>query len=69
MFVALIVAMLAAGSSSYPQGFGPERTVTVMTRYVDEGTDLDFILAAGSIDELLAAVAQTYEEVVVSNIP
>src|SRR5215470_4172889 len=46
-----------------------ERTVTVMTRNMDEGTDLDFILAANSFEELLAAVAQTYEEVVASNIP
>jgi len=72
MFVVLIVAILAAGSSSYSQGMAAEKTVTVMTRNVDEGTDLDFILAAaaaGTFDDLLAAVAQTYEEVVASNIP
>jgi endonuclease/exonuclease/phosphatase family metal-dependent hydrolase len=43
-----------------------------MTQNVDEGTDLDFILAAaagGTFVDLLAAVAQTYEEVVASNIP
>ena len=36
-----------------------QRTARVMTRNVDEGTDLDFILAAGSFDELLVAVAHS----------
>jgi endonuclease/exonuclease/phosphatase family metal-dependent hydrolase len=72
MFLVLLVAILAAGGSSYSQGTGAEKRVTVLTRNVDEGTDLDFILAAassGTIDDLLAAVAQTYEEVAASNIP
>lgn len=69
MLAACIAALLAGGSASYSQGVGSQRPVTVMTRNVDEGTDLDFILAAGSFDELLAAVAETYEEVVASNIP
>ena len=69
MLLVLFVAILAASSNSYSQGLRPEKTVTVMTRNVDEGTDLDFILAAGTFDELLAAVGQTYEQVVASNIP
>lgn len=69
MVLLLLVATLSASTSSYTKGLGPERTVTVMTRNVDEGTDLDFILAAGDFGELLTAVADTYEEVIASNIP
>jgi len=66
--VVLTLAGVVASAGSYSKGMAVEKTVTVMTRNVDEGTDLDFILAAGSFDELLTAVGDTYQEVVASNI-
>lgn len=69
LIAVLIAAILAAGSGFPSQASQSGKAVTVMTRNVDEGTDLDFILAAQTFDDLVAAVAQTYEEVVASNIP
>jgi endonuclease/exonuclease/phosphatase family metal-dependent hydrolase len=73
---AAIIAFIATGLISFGAPFttsaGSQRGVKVMTRNVDEGTDLDFILAAaaeGTFDDLLASVAQTYREVVDSKIP
>jgi endonuclease/exonuclease/phosphatase family metal-dependent hydrolase len=65
----ITAAALIGAAVPYAALADSQRTVTVMTRNMDEGTDLDFILAANSFEELLAAVAQTYEEVVASNIP
>ena len=64
----LIAALIGAGAP-YHASADSQRMVSVMTRNVDEGTDLDFILAAGSFEDLLSAVADTYEEVAASNIP
>lgn len=71
--IIIIVGIALVGvSAPFTTSADNRRFVTVMTRNVDEGTDLDFILAAaagGTIDDLLAAVGQTYEEVIASNIP
>lgn len=67
--LSIVVAALIGAGAPPKVSADSQRIVKVMTRNVDEGTDLDFILAAGSFDDLLAAVAQTYEEVVDSNIP
>jgi endonuclease/exonuclease/phosphatase family metal-dependent hydrolase len=68
-FIATVAAALIGVGAPFTTSADSQRFVTVMTRNVDEGTDLDFILAAGSFDELLVAVAETYQEVVDSNIP
>lgn len=70
--MSVVVLALVGVSAPFTAFGGSQRIVKVMTRNVDEGTDLDYILAAlegGSFDDLLAAVARTYEEVVASNIP
>lgn len=67
--ITIIAAALIGAGAPFTTSADNQRFVTVMTRNVDEGTDLDFILAAGSLDELLVAVAETYQEVVDSNIP
>ena len=46
-----------------------QRTVTVMTRNMDQGSDLARVLGASTFEELLTAVADTYTEVVASDIP
>lgn len=46
-----------------------QRLINVMTRNMDEGTDLDFVLNAATFDDLLNAAADTYLEVAASNIP
>jgi endonuclease/exonuclease/phosphatase family metal-dependent hydrolase len=71
-FIAIVAAALIGVGAPFTTSADSQRIVTVMTRNVDEGTDLDFILAAaaaGTFDDLLAAVALTYEEVAASNIP
>ena len=65
----IIAAAIIGVNTPVPAAADSQRTAKVMTRNMDEGTDLDFILAADSFDELLVAVGQTYEEVVASNIP
>jgi len=67
--ISIVAAALIGVGAPFTTSADSQRFVTVMTRNVDEGTDLDFILAATSFDELLAAVAETYQEVVASNIP
>jgi len=67
--ISIVVPALIGVGAPFTASAGSERSVTVITRNVDEGTDLDFILAATTFDELLAAVADTYQEVVDSNIP
>jgi endonuclease/exonuclease/phosphatase family metal-dependent hydrolase len=72
MLVVLAASVLGAGNEPYLHAMPSEKKVTVLTRNVDEGTDLDFILAAaagGTFDDLLAAVTQTYQEVIASGIP
>ena len=71
IIIIVAVALIGVGAP-FTISADSQRVVKVMTRNVDEGTDLDFILAAaagGTFDDLLAAVAQTYEEVAASNIP
>lgn len=67
--ITIVAAALIGVGAPFTTSADSQRFVTVMTRNVDEGTDLDFILAAGSFDELLVAVAETYQEVVDSKIP
>jgi endonuclease/exonuclease/phosphatase family metal-dependent hydrolase len=70
--ITIVAAALSGVGAPFITSANSRPVITVMTRNVDEGTDLDFILAAaagGTFDDLLAAVAQTYEEVAASNIP
>ena len=67
--VACIVATPTGLGSPHAKSNGSQRTVTVMTRNMDEGSDLAPVLGATTPEELLSAVADTYKEVMDSNIP
>ena len=63
-FLFLVLAM------SYPRHANGERPViTVMTRNVDAGTDMNYILAATNEASLMQGTAQTLAEVKASQIP
>src|SRR5262245_8980747 len=69
---ALILTLdVAAGRTSWLSTTTAEsqRLLEVMTRNMDEGTDLDFVLNGTAVHDLLNAVADTYLEVAASNIP
>lgn len=69
--IVIVAAALIGVGAPFTISADNQRVVKVMTRNVDEGTDLDFILAAaagGTFDDLVVAVGQTYEEVIASNI-
>jgi endonuclease/exonuclease/phosphatase family metal-dependent hydrolase len=68
LILCMVVTQTGLGTS-YAESQGSERTVTVMTRNMDEGSDLAPVLGASTPEELLAAVADTYTEVVDSDIP
>lgn len=68
LIVCIVVTQTGLGTC-HAKSDGSQRTVTVMTRNLDEGSDLAPVLGASTLDELLAAVADTYTEVVDSDIP
>ena len=55
-------------------GHSPDRTVTVMTRNLDAGSDFGYVLQAASDPsatqlQLLLAISNTFQEMIASNIP
>ena len=65
------LGMLGAFASASPAGAStqPRSFLTVMTRNMDEGTDLGYVLAAAGDPELLGpAIVSTFCEVVASNV-
>lgn len=69
MASALVAPLTASAYGAPPGGNNAHRFISVMTRNLDEGTDFGYIkqVAAGTLD-FPTAVAQTYAEVVASDV-
>src|SRR5579859_3071391 len=75
MLLTLVTILLVFGwTSSVAQAaqqtsLTSTRTVTIMTQNMDAGTDFGPVLGATTLQQFLAAVTATYQEVQASNIP
>ena len=69
MVAALVLgaSIAAPAAAKSPEDNHSDRSLTVMTRNLDAGTDFGYIFSAGSVPDLLAGAAKTYTEVLASN--
>jgi endonuclease/exonuclease/phosphatase family metal-dependent hydrolase len=69
MVAALVLGatIAAPAAAKSPEDNHSDRSLTVMTRNLDAGTDFGYIFNAPTVPDLLAGAAKTYTEVLASN--
>lgn len=74
LVLAFLTVAALSSADEVKQCTSPDRTVRVMTRNLDAGSDFGYVLAAASDPsttdlQLLLAITNTYKEMIESNIP